>query len=326
MLTAMSSTQPVSSPKIAVVLVTFNRAEMLKKNLASLRNQGSLTYFIIDNNSCDETQSVVETFSASTDDRVIYHNTGANLGGAGGFALGCQKALRCSEGFTHLWLTDDDVTFDTNCLKTLMPHLDQKTIWQPMRFTPEGQNAEASTTLIDLKTPWILNHKRNSIMNMEIAKASAPFKIESIPFEGPLIPRAVFDAVGLPDGRYFIFCDDLDLALRAQRAGFSIQCHPKAKMIRLNPSVLDVNPKDWKSYFVYRNLFRIQQQYGENFLVKNRPYLLAIIMMSYCIVRGNFKGIKILRHALLDAMSNKFSTNPSYIPSHHLSGMTNHDD
>ncbi|MCY4044972.1 MAG: glycosyltransferase, partial [Cellvibrionales bacterium] len=173
MLHPLSSTPNTEDPiNIAVVLVTFNRSAMLAKNLASLKQQGPLTYFVIDNNSSDNTQLVVEAFAASTTDTVIYYNTGANLGGAGGFAVGCEKALAYSSAFTHLWLTDDDVTFDIHCLQTLKPLLDQKTIWQPMRFTPEGKNAEASTTIIDLKTPWILNHKRNSIMTMQEAHAT----------------------------------------------------------------------------------------------------------------------------------------------------------
>lgn len=300
--------------KIAIVLVTFNRADMLKQNLESLKLQGSLTYFIIDNNSSDNTHETVQQFSDSISDEVNYYNTKANLGGAGGFAFGCEKALASSENFTHLWLADDDVTFHSDCLEQLKPYIDQKTILQPMRYAVDGSNAEASATTIDLDTIFILNHKRNSVMGTEFENSVEPFAIQNIPFEGPLIPRTIFEKVGIPDARYFIFSDDLDFSLKSLRSGFDIKCVPNAKMTRLRPAEPNYKPTDWKSYFVYRNFFRIHKEFGSNWFVRHRPYLLAILVSGYCLLSGNFKGIKIVFDALKDGTSSDFNLNDKYVP------------
>ncbi|MEF1284802.1 glycosyltransferase [Vibrio sp. M250220] len=300
--------------KIAIVLVTFNRADMLKQNLESLKHQGPLTYFIIDNNSSDHTYETVQQFSDSVSDEVHYYNTKANLGGAGGFAFGCEKALANSKNFTHLWLADDDVTFHSDCLEQLNPYIDQKTILQPMRFAVDGSNAEASATKIDLDTICILNHKRNSVMGTPFEEETSPFDIQNIPFEGPLIPRSIFEKIGIPDARYFIFSDDLDFSLKSLRNGFDIKCIPSAKMTRLRPTEPNYKPTDWKSYFVYRNFFRIHKEFGNNWLVRHRPYLLALLVSCYCVITGNFKGIKIIQDALKDGMSSNFRLNEKYIP------------
>ncbi|MGX9418679.1 glycosyltransferase [Vibrio sp. WJH972] len=299
---------------IAVVLVTFNRCEMLKDNLYSLKEQGSLTYFIIDNNSSDNTKEVVDNFSSVITDEVYYFNTKANLGGAGGFAIGCEKALASLKNFTHLWLSDDDVKFSPNCLSKLTPYIDEKTILQPMRYALDGTNAEASSTLIDLDSVFILNHKRNSVMDTDWAQAQNPFDIENIPFEGPLIPREVFESIGIPDKQYFIFSDDLDFSLSALRKGFDIKCIPEAKMIRLRPAEPNYKPTDWKSYFVYRNFFHIHKKFGNNWYVRNRPYLLALLIIIYCLFTWNLSGISIIRDALSDGMSDNFYLNEKYIP------------
>ncbi|MAR00974.1 MAG: glycosyl transferase [Oceanospirillaceae bacterium] len=299
---------------IAVVLVTFNRAEMLRENLKSLSNQGKLTYFIIDNNSSDNTSEIVSEFTQSVSEPVFYFNTQANLGGAGGFAFGCEKVLNYPDTFSHIWFTDDDVVFSDDCLAELCRYDDQNTILQPMRFAPDGSNAEASAITIDLKSVFILNHKRDSVMSSSFVDCSEPFNIQNIPFEGPLIPMSIFDKIGIPDKRFFIFSDDLDFSLRTLRAGFSIKCIPGAHMTRLRPDKISYNPRDWRSYFVYRNFFRIQKIYGANFFVRYRPYLLALLVASFSLVTGNLKGVRIIKDALSDGMSEDFNLNSSYIP------------
>ncbi len=299
---------------IAVILVTFNRCEMLKKNLSSLKEQGNLTFFIIDNNSSDNTQQVVEQFSSSANSNVYYYNTHSNLGGAGGFSFGCKKALSHKEIFTHLWLTDDDVIFDTGCLRNLEPYMDQRTILQPMRYALDGSNAEASATLIDLESIFILNHKRNSVMNSKWVESKELFDLQNIPFEGPIIPREIFNKIGIPDARYFIFSDDLDFSLKASAAGFKIKCVPSAKMTRLRPAESNYKLNDWKSYFVYRNFFRIEKKFGRNFFVRKRPYLLFLLISVYCIFSLNIKGLFIIKDALKDGMSENFSLRKKYIP------------
>ncbi|CAG9000098.1 MAG: hypothetical protein CENE_02087 [Candidatus Celerinatantimonas neptuna] len=304
----------MDSLKIAAVIVTYNRSEMLKSNLLSLESQGVLDIFIIDNDSSDDTQKVVSDFSNNSKNKVFYKNSGGNLGGAGGFNLGCQIALDSGNGYTHLWLADDDVTFHKDCLKQLKVFIDDKTILQPMRFDKLGNNVEASAINIDLSSIFILNHKRNSVLKTCYAYYNTPFDIQNIPFEGPLIPTQIFYKIGLPDHRYFIFSDDLDFSLKSLNNGFSIKCIPLAKMTRLKPVEPNYQLKDWKSYFVYRNFFHIQKTFGTNTWVRHRPYLMASMISLYCILSLNFKGLGILKDALLDGMSTEFRLNNKYIP------------
>ena len=91
---------------VAAIVVTFNRKKMLKDCLLKLRGQkdASCDVLIIDNASTDGTY---ETVKNQIDEKnVFYFNTGANLGGAGGFSYGIKKAIEI--GYRYLWILDDD--------------------------------------------------------------------------------------------------------------------------------------------------------------------------------------------------------------------------
>ena len=90
---------------IAAVVVTYNRCELLRRNIECLLNQkdAQCDICVIDNASTDQTREIVSSF---TDSRVRYFNTGSNLGGAGGFEWGMRQAVE--NGYRLVWLRDDD--------------------------------------------------------------------------------------------------------------------------------------------------------------------------------------------------------------------------
>lgn len=78
--------------RVAAVVVTYNRKELLRQNLAALLNQEdySTDIIIVDNASSDGTADIIsKEFNVS---QVVYKNTGANLGGAGGCQYGVREA------------------------------------------------------------------------------------------------------------------------------------------------------------------------------------------------------------------------------------------
>ena len=103
--------------RTAAVVTTYNRLALLKENVESLLNQSfsKLDIIIVNNNSNDGTEEYVLSLN---NDRIKYYNTGANLGGAGGFAFGVKKALQL--GYDYAWLMDDDTIPDNTALEYLM--------------------------------------------------------------------------------------------------------------------------------------------------------------------------------------------------------------
>ena len=90
-----------------------------------------------------------------------------------------------------------------------------------------------------------------------------------------MVHREVIDAIGLPDPSYFIFYDDVDFAIRARRAGFRIWAVRDAVLVRQLDFDQQHDLGSWKGFYMYRNLFVVHLRYGENALVRLKPWLIA---------------------------------------------------
>ncbi len=83
--------------KVAAVVVTYNRKQLLKENISCLMSQTlreKMDIVIIDNHSSDGTKEVLNDFIKSQE--ILYRDTGRNLGGAGDLVLG--RGLRQNAG------------------------------------------------------------------------------------------------------------------------------------------------------------------------------------------------------------------------------------
>ena len=93
--------------KVAGIVVTYNRKELLLENIEALLKQtrkDCLTIIVVDNNSTDGTRASLEDYIKG--EHILYVNTGKNLGGAGGFHYGIRYAAE--HDFDYIWVMDDD--------------------------------------------------------------------------------------------------------------------------------------------------------------------------------------------------------------------------
>ena len=285
---------------VIAIVVTFKRKELLAQVLNSLIEQTVTPekILVIDNNSNDGTKEVVQELSKNAP-LISYYNTGANLGGAGGFYHGFKVASNFD--YSHLWLMDDDFMPDNDCLDKML-NLNHNGIVQPIRFNMDGSCAELSPVKYDLSSPFLLNPKKESLLELyKNGELQERQELAGIPFEGPLISKAVVEAVGFPKPDFFIFYDDLDYAIRTRKAGFKIICNKEIKAKRLLTNNQSDDLLSWKGYFMLRNLFYVHKVHGNNVFVKFKPYLLALsyALLSFC--KGQFKQVKIVFQALNDS-------------------------
>ena len=78
--------------KIAILVVTYNRLECLKKWIELVRNlkiKDGYQYvpFIIDNHSTDDTELYMKKIEIENDNNFKYYRLDENTGGSGGFSL-----------------------------------------------------------------------------------------------------------------------------------------------------------------------------------------------------------------------------------------------
>ena len=268
---------------VAVVIVTYNRADLLDRMLDGLAGQTRLpeAVFVIDNASSDHTADVLR----SRDDLPLHVTTSAdNLGGAGGFHLGLRLAY--AAGHDRIWLMDDDVVPAPDCLEVMLAH--DGPCLAAVREDLAGRLVEKAALTFDLRNPLRIRPKRASIESTYAARSAMPAQVEiqNVAFEGFMVKREVVAAIGLPDPSYFIFYDDVDFAIRARRAGFPILALRDAVLVRQ----LDFDQQHaldtWKGFYMFRNLFVVHFRYGENALVRFKPWLITLAVVLLSPVRG----------------------------------------
>lgn len=284
---------------IAVVLVTYNRSELLRKSLNQLfyvNNDKPDTVYIVDNNSNDDTAQVVQEFT-ETFCNIEYFKLDKNIGGAGGFEYGVRKAF--DGGADWIVLIDDDVLLTNQCLKIFASNLSIK-CFIGVREDRLGNLVEFGALETDYRNPFRLNPKVLSLKDAykSVDKLPNVVEVDSGSFEGFFVHRSVIESIGFPNKEYFIFGDDTDYSIRIRRGGYRIYAIKEARVIR-QLSYSEPKYMDWKFYYRWRNFFVLHFLYGENFLVKLKPFFLFIGLLALCLKnRSLFKASAILLDAI----------------------------
>ena len=290
--------QPPGAETVAVVVVTYNRAALLTRMLAGLAalDHAPDAVIVVDNASTDHTATVLD---GVTDLELQVIRTEENLGGSGGFHLGVEAAYE--QGFDRIWLMDDDVIPAPDCLDVLMA-VDEDCLIA-VREDTEGRLVEKAAVTFDLRNPLRIKPKTAMVETTYGARERMPelVEIENVAFEGFLVRRRVVEAIGLPDADFFIFYDDVDFALRARRAGFRIWAVRDAVLVRQLAFDQQHDLSGWKGYYMYRNLFTVHLRYGENAMVRAKPWLIAAGVVALSPLRGGRGEVRNVRRALKDA-------------------------
>jgi len=277
---------PEVQERLAVVVVTYNRADLLVGMLDGLAAQTrpADAIIVIDNASTDHTRKVLD---ARLDEGIlplVITTTEENVGGAGGFHLGMRQAY--DAGHDRILLMDDDVVPAPDFLAVMVAH--DGPCQMAVREDRHGNLVEKSAIRFDLDNPLAIKPKTASVDSTYADRASMPVEVpvEAVAFEGFMVHRDVITAVGLPDPAFFIFYDDVDFALRAQRAGFPIVALRDAVLVRQ----LDFDQQHaldtWKGFYMYRNLFVVHFRYGSNALVRLKPWLIVLMVVLLAPLRG----------------------------------------
>lgn len=249
--------------KIAAVVVTYNRKELLKECLNALLNQTrKLDSIIIMNNaSTDGTEEMLK--KEYLDNPIFdYVNLGENLGGAGGFHYGMKRAYE--KGFDWIWVMDDDANPYKNALEELMKYKSQDRV---LNSLVKGVNSnELSFGLRDYK------NNRTYFFIDELGSAKKIYG--GNPFNCTLIPREVISKIGLPIKELFIWGDEREYYRRILAHGFdfvtvveSVTEHPKMNQRKTIFGYRQVNVPLWKRYYEYRNSILIEKALGNDWRV-----------------------------------------------------------
>ncbi len=213
--------------RVIAVVVTWNRRGLLEESLAALRDQTHplSQIVVVDNDSTDGTSELLDESYQHLD---VVHLT-ENTGGAGGFAVGIERAL------THdphlIWLLDDDTVPTPTAAEQLVK-----------AWTGYGVVSTSSTTGSSTSRPAVLASRvlwtdgRDHPMNTprrkpgagraetDAATAVGCVPIRSASFVSIMCDASVVRERGLPVADYFLWNDDFEYSTRLIRGNVGLYC------------------------------------------------------------------------------------------------------
>lgn len=250
-------------------MVTYNRCKLLEECLTALLEQDydNFTVFLIDNASTDNTRSMVE--EKFQDKRLKYYNTGANLGGAGGFNYGMKVAA--SEECDYVWAMDDDTIVQKDSLKALVNYAQELNddfgfLSSFVKFT-DG-------TPCQMNIPTLLgddnNKNRTWLDNFDESEAGRRVQIIHATFVSFFTKRSVILEVGLPIKEFFIWSDDTEYTIRISKNHKSYFCSDSVVLHKMNENraatVYDfvncTSERVDRFFYAYRNRFYNARKQG----------------------------------------------------------------
>ncbi len=272
--------------KVTAAVVTYNRLDLLKKVIGALRDQSYKidNIIIINNSSTDGTE---EWLTLQKDLIVIKQ---ANLGSSGGQYRAFKEAE--SSDCDLIWIMDDDVVPEKDCLEILIKHYKAGFVLFPLRLWRDKRPYLNDCIELNLTNPFKFIWKRVITVS---DLANETIEVQGPTFEGPLFAKDVVRKVGLPEKKFFIFADDTEYFLRAQRAGFRMLLVRDANLVRMIDPPKDEHAFTWKSFYLIRNLIVIDRMYGNVFVKLLRPVAYTFLFLknsrSLADIKTTFKAI-----------------------------------
>ena len=283
--------------KVAAIVVTYNRKTLLLEAIAALLNQtySSMDVLVIDNASTDGTREAVGLMIPN--DRIRYFHTGANLGGAGGFNYGLKVAYQ--EGYDAFWLMDDDSIVQEGALEAIIHAanlLKDKFgfLCSNVRWT-DGTACKMNVPRIDERWSEYIEQMRQGIIPVKIAT-----------FVGFYLTRAMVEKIGLPIKEFYIWSDDSNYSMRANREAAcycvvdSVIVH-KMKSNSSSDIVSDESDRLSRYFYSYRNKLynaRYEKRVGQYMAQLLKQSVMVIIRAKhknkklYYMYKGFFAGLR----------------------------------
>ena len=254
----MDFTKESFDKRIACVIVTYNRKQLLKRCLDAVASQ---TYkpaivYITDNASTDGTIDSVKDWGyyecVKESIQFKYILNSKNEGGAGGFYLGMKTAYE-DNSYDGIWVMDDDGEPEKNCLKELVKFIGKYDYIAPIVLSDENH----------LSCSFDFPEENIDTIQTRMKVHDGIIDDWASPFNGILFSRKLISIIGFPKKEMFIWGDENNYHQRCIMHSFrpitvvsAIHYHPKDRQLKYatrNNKMINVPIEDWKLYCYIRN-------------------------------------------------------------------------
>ena len=275
--------------RVVAVIVTRHRPESLAQALKALAIQTRPvdSVVVVDNGPDQPAEEVVRASGLPH----TYLLSQANLGGAGGFALGMLTAL--ADGADWVWCADDDGRpADEHVLATLLSVARERGLAEVSPAVADIDRPESFAFPVRTGLRW--KGERDRLGGEDFLPGYASL------FNGALFAAATLAQTGVPDLRLFARGDETEIHRRLVRAGLpfgtaltATYLHPNGrdefKPILGGRLSAQYPETEWKRFYTYRNRGYLMRQPGMRWLF---PLELVRFSWFFLVTRRDLPGFR----------------------------------
>lgn len=259
--------------QIAIVIANWNLKDDTLACLGSLQHLTTdglhITVIVVDNGSTDDSVAAIRQRFPKA---VIIENK-KNLGFTGGNNVGIDYALKHKA--EYVWLLNNDTVVDSKALTFLADAFNQDNIgicgskiyfyrgreYHKDRYQEKdrGNVLWYAGGLIDWRNMYA-SHRGVD----EVDKGQYDVEEETPFITGcsMIVSSCVFDKIGLLDDKFYLYLEDLDLCLRAKKAGYRLLYVPESKIWHKNAGSTSGPGHSLHRYYFTRNRLLIGMRYA----------------------------------------------------------------
>jgi len=241
-----------SDPSVCYVVLNWNQPGLTAECLESLAVQAYANYHVVvvDNGSTDGSAGLL----AERFPWVTMLELQDNVGYSAGNNAGIDYAL--AQGADYILLLNNDTLVDPHMLARLVAAAEADPsigIAGPTMYYAEPPTLIwGSENRIDWRTGSLIRGQMGETADQQRLDRLPPRPVDYVDTCAALIRREVFERIGGMNDDYFINFDDLDLNVRASKAGYQIVYVPAARMWhRVSLTMGQASPAT--TYYMTRN-------------------------------------------------------------------------
>jgi len=251
---------------ISVVILNFNGKGYLDNCLSSMRSQTLKSYevIVVDNGSTDGSVEYLETHYPWV--QVIKNRT--NLGFAGGINSGIRQAKG-----EYILTLNNDTQADNRFLECLVGPMKSDAsigICAPKMLFSDGRINSVGTCISRSGAAW-----DRGLFQADNGQYDAPEEVFGACGGAALYRKKMLEEIGLFDEDFFLYFEDVDLALRGRLAGWRCLYVPDAKVNHVFGGTTGFG-SELSVYYGNRNfLWYVIKDFPVKLLVKSLPWIIG---------------------------------------------------
>lgn len=290
-------------PKVSIVVLNYNRPKDTIECLDFLKkiNYPNFEIIVVDNHSRDDScQQIREKFP-----EVMIIENQENYGYAQGNNIGIRKAIGLSSDY--IMILNNDTIVEKEFLSLLVNEMEKDpsvAVAGPLILYYDDENIiQSAGGTISFWRPRYLSQYRSVGDSLEMTNSVGYLSGCCI-----LLRTGYLSKIGLFDPDFFLFCEEVDLCIRARKAGLNLLFVPQAKIWHKVSITAGGEYSPLAKYYGIRNRLLLLNKHGSNF-DKIMFFMIIIpltVVKNFFVLIGRPESLLAFFRGLADGLRGRF--------------------